>query len=133
MKAHAPAPNVWPASTNMNGGVMEWWIRSQDEATRCGSGGGEWVGAAVRRARIVARRCWCVSRVSGGVVAVEEAQVQGLRSHFLHVAVLAGAAVHLARGDETAVARHLHINPINTAQNNRVYRRGEEVAVYCCC
>ncbi len=48
-----------------------------------------------------------MSRVPGGVVAVEEAKVQGLRPRVLHVPVLAGATVHLARGDETAVSRHL--------------------------
>lgn len=84
---------------------------SQDEPERCGAGGRQWVGAAVRRPWVVTRRRWRVSCVSGSVVAVEEAQIQVLRSRVLHVTVLAGAAIHLARGDEPAVARHLHVNP----------------------
>lgn len=100
-------------------------IKSQDEPKRCGTGGREWVGAAVRWARIVARRCWRVSRVPGGVVAVEEAQVQGLRSRILHVAVLAGAAVHLARGDEAAVAWHLHKPQSSLEKEGEVGAGGE--------
>lgn len=94
-------------------------IKSQDEPKRCGARGREWVGAAVRGARIVTRRCWGMSCVSGGVVAVEEAQIQGLRSRVLHVAVLAGTAVHLGGGDETAVARHLLVSPTNKARWQR--------------
>lgn len=54
-------------------------------------------------------------------MAVEEAQVQGLRSRVLHVAVLARAVVHLARGDETTVARHLRMNVIS---DRRIAFRG---------
>lgn len=45
--------------------------------------------------------------VAGGVVAVKEAQVHGLRPRFFHVAVIVGSDIHLARGDEAAVSRHL--------------------------
>lgn len=45
--------------------------------------------------------------VTGVVVTVEEAEVQTWPSRVLHVAMLASAEVHFARGYETTVSRHL--------------------------